>query len=186
MCLGGCCRPHKQPEFASAPSILRGQPQPREKTALFCAWPSPERGKLSINIFIFTVTKGVVRKALILQTPGPLPSSGDPVVEADLGVPSPTPKLQAAAPVACPQEVVGLEAGPHCTWWPASGLLESPLPASWFPAGSWVVNAKERRTQRWCWVRGRVPGQEQRERLFWILSCLAHQNLCRGGPEMWF
>lgn len=160
--LWGCCRPHKQPVFVSAPSILRGQPQPRKKTAPFCARPSPERGKLSINIFIFTVTKGVVRKALILQTPGPLPSSGDPVVEADLGVPSPTPKLQAAAPVACPQEVVGLEAGAHCTRWPASGLLESPLPASWFPAGSRVVNAKERRTQRRSWVEGRVPGQQQR------------------------
>lgn len=61
------------------------------------------------------VTKGAERKALILQAPGPLPSSGDPVVKADLGVPSPTPKLQAAAPAACPQEAVGLEAGPQCT-----------------------------------------------------------------------
>lgn len=52
---------------------------------------------------------------------------------------------------------MGLEAGPHCTPWPASGLLESPLPASWLPAGSWVVNVKKRRTQRWCWVGGRVP-----------------------------
>lgn len=94
------------------------------------------------------VTKGAERKALILQAPGPLPSSGDPVVKADLGVPSPTPKLQAAAPAACPQEAVGLEAGPQCTRWPDSGLLESPLLASWFPAGSWVVKAKGGRTQR--------------------------------------
>lgn len=52
------------------------------------------------------VTHAAERKALILQAPRSLPSSGDGLVKADLGVPSPTPKLQAAAHAACPQEVV--------------------------------------------------------------------------------
>lgn len=80
------------------------------------------------------------------------------MVKADLGVPSPTPKLQAVAHAACPKEVVGLEVGPHCTPWPAPGLLETPLPASWAPARSWVVKAQEG-------VEGgeRVPGLGQRE-----------------------
>lgn len=95
------------------------------------------------------VTTAAERKALIPQAPRPLPSSGDGPVKADLGVPSPTPKLQAAAHAACPQEVVALEAEPHGTLWLASGLLGSHLPAGWFPAGSWVAKAKEGRSQKW-------------------------------------
>lgn len=113
----------KQPVFVPAPSILRASPSQGSNTALLCAWPSREGGKLSVNIFIFMVTEAAERKALILQAPRPLPSSGDRAVTADPGVPSPTPKLQAAARVA------GLG---------GSGPPEGTTGAPGQPRGSWI------------------------------------------------
>lgn len=164
--LWDCCRPCKQPLFAPAPCILTAEPQPRQKTAPFCAWPSPERGKLSINIFIFMVSKGAERKALILRDPGPLPSSRDPVAKTDLGVASPTPKLQAAAHDACPQEVVGVKAGPHCTPRPAPGAVGIAPPSQLVSCQELGGQGKGRHgAGGWGWGEGSKDGAKRCPRL---------------------
>lgn len=111
---------------------------------------------MSVNIFIFMVTKAAVRKALILQAPRPLPSSGDRVVRADPRVPSPTPKLQAAAHAAGPQEAVGCEAGLHGhRGWPWGCRHCVSQPAGFLP--SWVV-MKGREDPEMVLGAGRGPG----------------------------
>lgn len=111
---------------------------------------------MSVNIFIFMVTEAAARKALILQAPRLLPSSGDRVVKADPGVPSPTPKLQTAAHAAGPREAVGCEAGPrvHRGWPRAVGIAS---PSQLVSCRSWVVR-QGREDPEMVLGAGRGPG----------------------------
>lgn len=139
------------------------------------------------------ITKGVERKALILQDPGPLPSSGEPVVKADLGVPSLTPKLQAAAHAACPQAVVGLEVGPHCTTLASLRTVGIASPRRLVSCPELGGQGKGREDPemalgggRLCWGQGEDPRMGAGERpgvAIWILSCSAHQGHAEEAPR---
>lgn len=119
---------------------------------------SPERGKLSINIFICTVTEGAKRKPLILPAPShPFPP-GTPWSELTWA--SHVPPLN--------YRLLPLTPGPR-RWWdsrgdhtappqPALWLSKQPPAASWFPAGSWWSRLRRCRTQRWSWGYNRGPG----------------------------
>lgn len=181
-CLSGAALDVVNNLFVPAPSILRVSPSQGRETALLCAQPSPEGGKLSVNIFIFMVTEAAERKALILQAPRPLPSSGDRVVKADPGVPSPTPKLQAAARAAGPREAVGCEAGPHVRrGWPRGCWNCVSQPAGFLPELGGQAGKGGPRDGVRGGERARGWGRERPKVAIWIWSGLAYQGSGGGG-----